>query len=145
MTGRRMNRRMPAVPAPAALLALLLLVPFVPFPPSGVLGPSAQAPPTKTFHVVAERYEFTPDYLAVDEGDTVQIVLTSADVTHGFAVRGLKLDVEVPKGGEPVTLEFVAEKAGRFQIRCSEYCGLGHRRMRGWLVVYPRVADGGGR
>jgi heme/copper-type cytochrome/quinol oxidase subunit 2 len=34
-----------------------------------------------------------------------------------------------------VSAHFVAGKAGRFPIVCSEYCGSGHKRMRGELVV----------
>jgi cytochrome c oxidase subunit II len=41
----------------------------------------------------------------------------------------------LPASGEPVTLEFVADKAGTFGFSCSEYCGSGHSSMRGRLVV----------
>jgi nitrite reductase (NO-forming)/hydroxylamine reductase len=34
-----------------------------------------------------------------------------------------------------VSVLFVADKPGRFLIECSEYCGSGHKRMRGELVV----------
>jgi heme/copper-type cytochrome/quinol oxidase subunit 2 len=34
-----------------------------------------------------------------------------------------------------VTVRFVADKAGTFEIACSEYCGKGHKKMKGQLVV----------
>jgi heme/copper-type cytochrome/quinol oxidase subunit 2 len=36
----------------------------------------------------------------------------------------------------------VAAKAGTFVIKCSEYCGPGHKQMLGTLVV---TARGGGQ
>jgi heme/copper-type cytochrome/quinol oxidase subunit 2 len=33
----------------------------------------------------------------------------------------------------------VAERAGEFPIKCTEWCGRGHKRMRGVLVVHPRA------
>jgi cytochrome c oxidase subunit 2 len=97
----------------------------------------------RTIEVVAKRFAFDPAVIEVDEGESVRLVLRSADVTHGFEIDGYDVKIEVPKGGEPVSVEFVADRAGSFGIECSEYCGSGHRRMRGELVV--RAADGGAR
>ena len=63
------------------------------------------------------------------------MTIRSADGTHGLAIKKLKLDVRVPRGGEPVVLEFDADQAGQFPITCSEYCGKGHQDMRALLVV----------
>lgn len=92
---------------------------------------------TKEFEVVARRFAFEPAVLEVDEGDTVKITLTSADGTHGFAIEDLGVQQKIKRGGEPSTVEFVADRAGRFEIKCSEYCGSGHNRMKGLLVVRP--------
>ena len=48
------------------------------------------------------------------------------------------MKLKVPKDGEPVSLVFVASRAGTFEITCSEYCGSGHRNMKARLVVLPR-------
>jgi cytochrome c oxidase subunit II len=89
----------------------------------------------KEFTIVAARYSFTPDHIEVQLGDRVRITVRSADGTHGFAVKKLNVETEVPRGGEPVTLEFVADRPGVFTISCSHYCGLGHSHMRAELVV----------
>jgi cytochrome c oxidase subunit 2 len=96
---------------------------------------------TKTFEISASKFEFTPNRIEVDEGDTVVVKLRSTDVEHGFAIKALKVKVKVPKGGEEVSVEFVAAKAGEFPFSCSEYCGNGHSRMKGRLVVNPKKAD----
>jgi cytochrome c oxidase subunit II len=64
----------------------------------------------------------------------VRLVLRSADSVHGFAVRDLKIDVQIPKGGEPVVVEFTAPPAGRYEIACSEFCGNGHGQMKAAIV-----------
>jgi cytochrome c oxidase subunit II len=91
----------------------------------------------KEFTVVAERYKFTPDHIEVNEGDTVRITVKSADGTHGFAIKKMHVDTMVPKGGEAMTVEFVADKPGSFPITCSEYCGRGHSKMKAVLDVAP--------
>lgn len=97
----------------------------------------------KEFTIVAERFKFTPDRLEVNEGDTVRITVQSADGTHGFAIKKMKVDTTVPKGGKPVVVEFVADKAGSYSINCSEYCGRGHSHMRAELTVLPAPGGGG--
>lgn len=96
----------------------------------------------REFEVTASRFKFEPDTLEVTEGDRVVVIVRSTDVEHGFAIKKLKVKAEVGKGGEPVRVEFVAKKAGTYEIRCTEYCGMGHSRMKGKLVVVPRTAVG---
>jgi cytochrome c oxidase subunit 2 len=105
---------------------------------AGVDGPVVAAPVARhvaAFDVVAKRFSFTPDRFEVTRGDHVRLSIRSADGTHGFAIKKLKLDIEVPRGGEPVVLEFDADQAGQFPISCSEYCGRGHQGMKALLVV----------
>ena len=45
---------------------------------------------------------------------------------HGFSIRGLKIDVQIPRGRASVTVEFTAPPPGRYEIACSEFCGTGH-------------------
>jgi cytochrome c oxidase subunit II len=99
----------------------------------GAVGPRQ----VREFAVIAERFEFIPDRIEVDQGDHVRIIVRSADGTHGFTIRKLGVHREIPRSGEPVTIEFDADRAGTFRIACSEYCGRGHSRMCGTLVVNP--------
>ncbi len=45
----------------------------------------------KVVHVIASRFRFEPATIEVDEGDRVRLTLTSADVTHGLAIKALKV------------------------------------------------------
>lgn len=96
------------------------------------------APADVTLEVTARRFEFVPDRLEVTEGDRVTIVLQSADTTHGFELKKLRISEEIPRGGKRISVTFTAPSAGTYDMTCSEYCGRGHDRMRGTLVVKPR-------
>ena len=102
---------------------------------TGQPGLAGQGGGERTFEIAASRYKFEPAQIEVVEGDQVRLVLHSADTTHGFAIPALKVKVEIPKGGASVSLSFLAGRVGRFPIECSEYCGVGHKRMTGELVV----------
>jgi cytochrome c oxidase subunit 2 len=98
-------------------------------------APSARtAPPVHEVNVVAKKFAFEPAAIQVVAGEPVRLVVRSADVTHGFSIRELKIDLQVPKGGEPVVAEFTAPPAGRYEVSCSEFCGSGHGQMKTALV-----------
>lgn len=96
------------------------------------------APEPKVFEVVARRFSFEPSTIEVVEGDTVRLLVRSADGPHGVEIKAFKVKKAVPRakpGDSPVTIEFVASAAGEYPILCSEYCGKGHEEMTGALVV----------
>jgi cytochrome c oxidase subunit 2 len=115
------------------LAAVLLLVAGAPWSLADDGGP-------RTFGITASRFKYQPDRIEVRQGETVRLVIHSADTDHGLSIPAYKVKALVPKGGAKVTLEFVADRPGRFRIECSEYCGPGHMQMRGELVV-TRVAQ----
>ena len=102
---------------------------------AGAAVPAADSSGARRFEITAARYQFTPAQIEVRQGETVELVLRSADTDHGLEIKAMKLKVAIPKGGAPVSASFVANRPGRFPLVCSEYCGSGHRRMRGELVV----------
>ena len=93
----------------------------------------------RSFDVTASRFEFNPATIEVEEGDHVVLRLKSSDTTHGLSIKEYKIKQAIPKTGEVVTVEFDATKAGTFVFGCSEYCGSGHSRMKGKLVVSPKT------
>jgi cytochrome c oxidase subunit 2 len=97
-------------------------------------APGARAA-ERTIEMTAARFEFTPAKIEVDQGDQVTLKLRSTDTVHGLAIKEFKVKVTIPKSGEVVTARFTADKAGTFQFTCSEFCGGGHSRMKGTLVV----------
>jgi cytochrome c oxidase subunit 2 len=92
----------------------------------------------KTIDITASRFQFDPSTISVAQGDIVRLHLHSADRSHAFAIKAFRVKALIPKGGETVTVEFVADQAGTFPFTCSEYCGTGHSGMKGTLVVLAK-------
>jgi cytochrome c oxidase subunit II len=97
--------------------------------------PFAQGEPPRVIEVVAKRFAFEPARIEVTEGEHVRLVVTSGDGVHGLEIKKFKVSKKIPRGGDPVNIDFVASSAGEFPILCSEYCGDGHEDMKGMLVV----------
>jgi cytochrome c oxidase subunit 2 len=96
--------------------------------------PAAASAP-RTVEVVASKFSFEPSRVEVAEGERVKLVVKSADGVHGVEIKKFKVSKKIPRGGEPVEIEFVANAPGEYPILCSEYCGKGHEDMKGTLVV----------
>jgi len=101
--------------------------------------PAAASAP-RVINVVAQRFTFEPSRIEVTEGERIKLVITSGDGVHGVEIKKFKVTKKVPRGGDPVTIEFVATVAGEFPVMCSEYCGEGHEDMKGMLVVAAKSA-----
>ena len=93
----------------------------------------------KTIDVLASRFQFEPATISVAQGDRLRLRLRSADSTHGLAIKAFRVEAKIPKAGEAVALDFVADQAGTFDVTCTEYCGTGHAAMKGRLVVLARA------
>jgi cytochrome c oxidase subunit 2 len=96
--------------------------------------PAAASAP-REIPVVARRFTFEPARVEVTEGERIRLVVSSADGVHGVEIKKFKVNKKVPRGGETVTIDFVASAPGEYPILCSEYCGNGHDEMKGTLVV----------
>ena len=101
-------------------------------------APRGQAAEPRVIEVVARRFAFEPDVIEVTVGERVRLTVKSADGLHGFEIKKLKINKDIPRGSEPVAIDFTANEAGRFPILCSEYCGDDHDSMRATLVVMAR-------
>ena len=88
----------------------------------------------KTFTLTAKKWEFEPSTITVNRGDKVVLSIRSVDVTHGFALPDFKINRNL-EPGKTVNIEFTADKTGTFTFFCSVFCGEGHPRMNGSLIV----------
>src|SRR5579863_1830309 len=84
--------------------------------------------------VTLRKYEFGPGSLRVRKGEQVRLIMAAVDHDHGFKLDDFNINQKIPKG-TTVVVEFTADKAGTFQFHCSNVCGIGHRSMKGTLVV----------
>src|SRR3989338_8046768 len=88
----------------------------------------------KEFKITAKQFQFEPSTIEVNKGDTVKLIVTSADVPHGISIPEYGINERLDPG-KPVTIEFKAEKEGTFTAFCSVFCGSGHSNMKGKIIV----------
>ena len=88
----------------------------------------------KQFKITAKQFEFEPAEIRVKRTDLVKFEITSIDVAHGFAIDAFGIN-EKFEAGETVKGQFVADKRGEFPFYCSVFCGHGHGKMQGKLIV----------
>ena len=103
---------------------------------AGIASGHAQTPRPRLVRVTAERFTFTPSQITVTAGEPVELHLKSEDTAHGFRIRGIPLNVVIPKRGhDELVVSFQADTPGRYVFECSRMCGAGHNFMRGTLIV----------
>ena len=100
-----------------------------------VLGQTpASSNESHEIQVTAKKYEFDPNTITVKKGEHVKLTITAIDHDHGFKLEAFGID-KLLKKGQAATIEFTADKAGTFPFQCSHFCGIGHGKMKGQLVV----------
>ena len=111
----------------------------------------AQDQQVQVIELKAKKYEFSPSPIHVKSGTKVELKITAVDHGHGFRIAvdsdasklsdkpGLALispqDCVQLKKGETTTVEFLAQTPGAYLFWCCHTCGLGHKGMKGQLVV----------
>lgn len=126
----------------------------------GVLLQPSAPPQERRIKMTARQYAFDPPVLRVNKGDTVRLRITSLDVMHGMYLEAFDINVLIIPDSpylelshpsrpdeQPVKVEevvFVADKTGKFRLRCSHTCGPLHPFMQGELVVAPNRLLGAG-
>jgi cytochrome c oxidase subunit 2 len=90
--------------------------------------------PARVIEISAKRFEFTPNVITLKRGEPVILRVKSADVTHGFFSRQLKID-ELIEPGKTVDVKITPQTAGTFTLICDHFCGSGHGNMKMSIVV----------
>ena len=95
---------------------------------------ATQAGAPRVIAVVARKFVFIPNEIAVRQGESVVLEFTAPEVVMGFFAPELGLRALIVPG-EVARVPFTADKAGRFDFLCDVFCGDGHEGMNGHLVV----------
>ena len=113
----------------------------------------AQNEQIQVIEIAAKKYEYSPSPVHVKAGTKVRLKITATDHDHGFKVTPVP-DGSPPSGkpglvfassqdcwllpkGETTTIDFIAVMPGTYTFRCCHTCGLGHRGMKGEIIVDP--------
>jgi cytochrome c oxidase subunit II len=112
---------------------------------------AAQDQNAQVIEIVAKKYEYSPAPIHVKTGTKVQLKITAVDHDHGFKIS-LVPDDAMPNGtggliftsaqdcwqlkkGEMTMIEFLAQTPGTYTFKCCHTCGLGHKGMKGQIIV----------
>jgi cytochrome c oxidase subunit 2 len=140
----RILKRFPLSILPASLLAFAIFLSLSSAAP-------AQVQDVQVIEITAKKYEYSASPIHVKSGTKVQLKITATDHDHGFKIAAVP-DSAVTHGtagliftspqdcwqlkqGETATIEFLAQASGTYTFRCCHTCGLGHRGMKGQIVV----------
>ena len=69
---------------------------------------------------------------------TVLVHLSSKDVIHSFGLYEMRIKQDAIPGME-IPVWFIPTRPGDYEITCSQLCGLGHYRMRGFVTVQTQA------
>ncbi len=73
----------------------------------------------------------------MNPGETVRFIVTRQDITHGFAINEMDVNLPLAPSGE-VAHEVVIPPdipEGTYTMYCSVFCGIGHPYMKGRIIV----------
>jgi cytochrome c oxidase subunit 2 len=102
--------------------------------PQGCGGMALGDSSLKEFVIKATKFAFSPSTITVNRGDRVRLTLQNVEGVHGLSISEFRVNLQ-PAAGQSQTVEFTADKAGTFNFACTVYCGSGHLKMSGKLVV----------
>jgi heme/copper-type cytochrome/quinol oxidase subunit 2 len=111
----------------------------------------AQEQKEQVIELSAKKYEYSSSPLHVKMGAKILLKITATDHDHGFKIAAAPDGAESSGGagllftspqdcwqlkkGETSAIEFVAQTPGTYTFRCCHSCGLGHRGMKGQIIV----------
>ena len=127
------------IPARRLFIGIIASLPFLILINTAYAN-SSDPPQATEIRVIARKFEFSPKSITVSKGERVKLVVTSEDVDHGIAIDAYNIDVKLT-AKQTKTIEFTADREGRFRFYCSVFCGDGHPEMAGELVVTPDQSE----
>src|ERR1700684_2350811 len=72
--------------------------------------------------------------MAIPVNREIHLLMHSKDLGHSFYVPELRVQQDFGPGLD-VALHFTATKIGKYEIVCTQLCGLGHYNMKAYLEV----------
>ena len=75
--------------------------------------------------------------MAIPVNREIHLLMHAKDVGHSFYVPDLRVQQDFVPGLD-LSIHFTATKIGRYEIVCTQLCGLGHYNMKAYLSVYSQ-------
>ncbi len=95
-------------------------------------------------HDPASRDDIVTATLGIPVDTPIELILRSKDVIHSFFCPELRIKQDLVPGMKipihfTVTNQALKEDGGRYEIVCTQLCGMGHYRMRAFLQVMTKT------
>ena len=87
---------------------------------------------------VESRDDIVTGELAIPVDREIHLMMHSKDVGHSFYVRELRIQQDFVPGLD-LSVHFTATKVGKYEIVCTQLCGLGHYNMKAYLNVLSQA------
>ncbi len=85
-------------------------------------------------YLLGRNYTWGNYILELEQNQPYHLYLTSQDMPHALVVFELKLMNRI-RLGQVTIVSFSPHKAGRFNMHCGDFCGIGHYDMVGTMIV----------
>lgn len=98
--------------------------------------PSAATDGPIEIYLAAAQWAFEPDVLRLDAGVTYRFRMMAVDASHGaaFQIGGAGHVIRLRRG-VLVERDLTFTRAGEHLLYCTIFCGIGHDRMAGRIIV----------
>ena len=87
---------------------------------------------------VDARDDIVSGELVVPVNREVHLMMHAKDVGHSFYVRELRIQQDFVPGLD-LSVHFTATKIGKYEIVCTQLCGLGHYNMKAYLNIMSQA------
>jgi cytochrome c oxidase subunit 2 len=95
---------------------------------SAVAVKTGSAEEPRRIEIVASKFSYAPSEITLKKGETVVLVLSTTDVTHGLKIDALGVKSDIAKGRN-TEIVVTPKQAGHFVGKCAHFCGKGHGSM----------------
>lgn len=85
-------------------------------------------------HDVESRDDIVTAEMAIPVNREIHLLMHAKDVSHSFFVPALRIHQDFVPGLD-LSQHFTATQVGKYEIVCTQLCGLGHYNMRAYLEV----------
>ena len=107
---------------------------FGPIHPEQISEANANFYGLDTTHDQDSKDDIVTAEMAIPVNREIRLLMHSKDVSHSFYVPALRIHQDFVPGLD-IQLHFTATKVGKYEIVCSQLCGLGHYNMKAYLEV----------
>ena len=100
----------------------------------GLVRQANAAAEPRVIEIKAKKFAFSPAEVTLKKGEPVILRLSTEDRTHGFLLKPLKIDTDIPPG-KATDIAVTPTASGQYLVICDHYCGTGHGNMHMKVTV----------